>query len=105
MFIPPFVTHLDCSRTVSVVSPTHWLVCDLLFLGPGEIIGIGLADVREAQYELQGLQDYMFRLDRTRVIDATVQGSLARFINHCCDVRVRSVLDLLSAWGVAGIRG
>ena len=27
----------------------------------------------------------MFRIDRQEVVDATMSGSMARFINHCCD--------------------
>jgi len=27
----------------------------------------------------------MFRLDENRVIDATLEGGLARYINHSCD--------------------
>jgi histone-lysine N-methyltransferase MLL3 len=27
----------------------------------------------------------MFRLDEDRVIDATLKGGLARYINHCCN--------------------
>ena len=28
---------------------------------------------------------YMFRLDDHRVIDATLSGGLARYVNHSCD--------------------
>ena len=28
---------------------------------------------------------YMFRLDDNRVIDATLSGGLARYVNHSCD--------------------
>jgi len=27
---------------------------------------------------------YMFRLDDNTVLDATVKGNIARFMNHCC---------------------
>ena len=30
--------------------------------------------------------DYMFRLDLNCIIDATRKGSMARYINHSCDV-------------------
>ena len=29
----------------------------------------------------------MFRIDDMDVVDATMQGNAARFINHCCEVR------------------
>jgi SET domain-containing protein len=35
----------------------------------------------------QGIGCYMFRIDDTDVVDATMKGSAARFINHSCDVR------------------
>lgn len=28
---------------------------------------------------------YMFRLDEERVVDATISGGLARYINHSCN--------------------
>ena len=35
---------------------------------------------------LQGIGCYMFRIDDLEVVDATMKGSAARFINHSCDV-------------------
>ena len=35
---------------------------------------------------LQGIGCYMFRIDDYDVIDATLHGSAARFINHSCEV-------------------
>jgi len=28
---------------------------------------------------------YLFRLDKTDIIDATRKGGMARFMNHCCE--------------------
>ncbi len=54
----------------------------------GEIIGQGLADLRESrdygEHTKYRHSCYMFRLDNHRVIDATKIGNAARFINHCC---------------------
>ena len=51
----------------------------------GEIIRQPVADIREKQYEISGEDScYMFRLDRTRVIDSTGIGCMARFMNHSC---------------------
>ena len=33
----------------------------------------------------QGIGCYMFRIDDGEVVDATVHGNAARFINHCCE--------------------
>ena len=34
----------------------------------------------------QGIGCYMFRIDDCEVVDATMHGSAARFINHSCEV-------------------
>lgn len=52
----------------------------------GELIRNALADRREEEYHsLRIGSDYMFRVDRNTVVDATRKGSLARFINHSCE--------------------
>ena len=48
-----------------------------------------VADKKEKVYEEgafkgQGGDCYMFRLDGECVLDATLRGNVARFINHCC---------------------
>ena len=46
-----------------------------------------MADMREKQYEEQGIgSSYLFRVDQDTIIDATKCGNLARFINHSCNV-------------------
>ena len=51
----------------------------------GEIVRQCIADKREAAYEISGEGScYMFRLDMSRIVDATVVGAMARFMNHCC---------------------
>ena len=37
-------------------------------------------------YIFQGIGCYMFRVDGTYVVDATMCGNAARFINHSCEV-------------------
>lgn len=51
----------------------------------GEIIRTELAETREKKYEARNRGIYMFRLDEERVIDATLSGGLARYINHSCN--------------------
>ncbi|KAJ2078005.1 histone methyltransferase set1 [Coemansia sp. RSA 988] len=52
----------------------------------GECIRAELADLREEQYEREGIgSSYLFRVDDDTVIDATKCGNVARFINHCCE--------------------
>jgi hypothetical protein len=54
----------------------------------GEILRETIADEREKRAERAGNGDggscYMFRLDDDHVVDATVKGNCARFINHSC---------------------
>uniref|UniRef100_A0A7S4F0W4 Histone-lysine N-methyltransferase n=1 Tax=Chrysotila carterae TaxID=13221 RepID=A0A7S4F0W4_CHRCT len=55
----------------------------------GQAIRSILADAREKKYEGgalkgQGGDCYMFRVDDNVVLDATMCGNIARFINHCC---------------------
>lgn len=53
----------------------------------GEVVRQAVADERERKYEAKGIgSSYLFRVDHDYIIDATKQGNLARFINHCCDV-------------------
>lgn len=41
--------------------------------------------MREKRYVAQNRGVYMFRVDEEYVIDATMAGGLARYINHSCD--------------------
>ena len=53
----------------------------------GDVVRQAVADERERRYEESGIgSSYMFRVDQDTIIDATHNGNLARFINHCCDV-------------------
>ncbi|ROT63450.1 trithorax [Penaeus vannamei] len=52
--------------------------------------------MREKDYESKGIGCYMFRIDDDTVIDATMHGNAARFINHSCDPNCYSrVVDIL----------
>ncbi|KAG8236142.1 hypothetical protein J437_LFUL001593, partial [Ladona fulva] len=51
----------------------------------GEVIRSSLTDTREKTYEAKGMGCYMFRIDEQTVVDATMRGNAARFINHSCD--------------------
>ncbi|XP_062204737.1 histone-lysine N-methyltransferase ATXR7 isoform X2 [Phragmites australis] len=52
----------------------------------GELIRRRVSDIRESQYEKNGIgSSYLFRLDDDYVVDATKRGGLARFINHSCE--------------------
>ena len=52
----------------------------------GELIRAMLTDKREKFYESRGIGCYMFKIDDDTVVDATMRGNAARFINHSCDV-------------------
>ncbi|KAI5699736.1 hypothetical protein M8J76_013503 [Diaphorina citri] len=51
----------------------------------GEVIRASVSDKREKQYMDKGIGCYMFKIDDRFVIDATMKGNAARFINHSCD--------------------
>lgn len=53
----------------------------------GEVIRNEVANKREKLYEQQNRGIYMFRLDDDNVVDATMSGCLARYINHSCEVK------------------
>ncbi|XP_064207004.1 histone-lysine N-methyltransferase 2A-like isoform X3 [Anguilla rostrata] len=51
----------------------------------GNVIRSVLTDKREKYYDSKGVGCYMFRIDDYEVVDATVHGNAARFINHSCE--------------------
>lgn len=60
---------------------------DMVIEYVGETIRQSVDDLRETQYEFEGINsNYMFRIDSDTIVDATKCGNLARFINHSCDV-------------------
>lgn len=52
----------------------------------GELIRSTLTDKRERYYDSRGIGCYMFKIDDNLVVDATMRGNAARFINHSCEV-------------------
>lgn len=61
----------------------------------GELIRSTLTDKRERYYDSKGIGCYMFKIDDNLVVDATMSGTAARFINHSCDVRFANYLDFI----------
>ncbi|XP_075227822.1 histone lysine N-methyltransferase trithorax [Lycorma delicatula] len=62
----------------------------------GEVIRSALTDKRERYYTSKGIGCYMFRIDDNFVVDATMKGNAARFINHSCEPNCYSrVVDIL----------
>jgi SET domain len=59
---------------------------DMIVEYRGELIENAMAEKREKEYEAAKIgSDYMFRLDKDTVCDATKVGNVARFINASCD--------------------
>ena len=71
----------------SRTSPANRLGLGAGCAAPGEIIRQKLAHKREHQYLQRGIACYLFALDGELIIDSSMKGNSARFINHCCDVR------------------
>lgn len=59
---------------------------DMVIEYVGSVVRQSVADLREKQYEQSGIgSSYLFRVDHETIIDATMNGNLARFINHSCN--------------------
>ncbi|KAI8465999.1 MAG: hypothetical protein J3K34DRAFT_524920 [Monoraphidium minutum] len=57
----------------------------------GEVVRAKVADIRERRYQAAGVDStYLMALSQDEVVDATVAGSVARFINHSCGPNCRS---------------
>jgi hypothetical protein len=50
----------------------------------GDIVPMAEADAREERYRQAGTAIYLFGLSDDFVIDATMTGNVARFVNHSC---------------------
>ncbi len=61
----------------------------------GQLIRSTLTDKRERYYDSKGIGCYMFKIDDNKVIDATLSGTAARFINHSCDVSYYNLLHTI----------
>ena len=64
----------------------------------GQAIGKVIADKRERLYEQRGMGScYMFKIEEDCIIDATLTGNRARFINHSCDpnCKTKTVTDVV----------
>ena len=62
----------------------------------GQQIRSILTDYRERYYDRRGIGCYMFRLDDDVVVDATMSGNAARFINHSCEVSPKDLFRVAS---------
>ena len=61
----------------------------------GDLIRNEVANRREKEYDNQNRGVYMFRIDNDTVVDATMTGGPARYINHsCCPNCVAEVVDV-----------
>jgi hypothetical protein len=67
------------------ISPES-LICEYT----GDLVRATIADMRERKYTRSGMQMYLFRIDNDLIVDATVRGGKARFLNHSCCPNLRS---------------
>ncbi|XP_029303050.1 LOW QUALITY PROTEIN: histone-lysine N-methyltransferase 2A [Cottoperca gobio] len=68
---------LFCKKTIDAA--------EMIIEYSGNVIRSVLTDKREKYYDGKGIGCYMFRIDDYEVVDATVHGNAARFINHSCE--------------------
>ncbi|XP_031716498.1 histone-lysine N-methyltransferase 2A isoform X2 [Anarrhichthys ocellatus] len=68
---------LFCKKTIDAA--------EMVIEYSGNVIRSVLTDKREKYYDGKGIGCYMFRIDDYEVVDATVHGNAARFINHSCE--------------------
>ncbi|KAM9299526.1 histone-lysine N-methyltransferase 2B [Gastrophryne carolinensis] len=68
---------LFCKRTIDAG--------EMVIEYSGNVIRAVLTDKREKYYDSKGIGCYMFRIDDFDVVDATMHGNAARFINHSCE--------------------
>ncbi|XP_041758803.1 histone-lysine N-methyltransferase 2A isoform X1 [Coregonus clupeaformis] len=63
----------------------------------GNVIRAVLTDKKEKYYDSKGIGCYMFRIDDFDVVDATMHGNAARFINHSCEPNCYSRVILVDS--------
>jgi len=64
----------------------HIAAKELVIEYVGDVVRQAVADAREKMYQKRGIgSSYLFRIDEDSIVDATMTGNLARFMNHSCD--------------------
>ncbi|EGG23632.1 hypothetical protein DFA_05766 [Cavenderia fasciculata] len=67
----------------------------------GEIIRQKIADERERKYQNDGVDCFMFAIEKDVIVDATFKGNRARFANHSCEPNAKT--KIISIDGVKKI--
>ncbi|XP_024316458.1 histone-lysine N-methyltransferase set1-like [Brachypodium distachyon] len=70
---------------LGVMAVTDIMKGELIVEYIGERMPKWVADLRGLRYEKAGKGDYFFKIDAGLVIDATLRGGIARYINHSCE--------------------
>eukprot|EP00906_Rhabdomonas_costata_P034531 RCo048587 len=90
--------HKSCIHNFGLFSCEMIAPGDFVVEYVGERIRSSMADIREQRYRQMGLSStYLFKASDYEVIDATMKGNLARFINHSCEPNCRAVVHRVSA--------
>lgn len=79
---------------LGVFTPVAISANTLIMEYKGEVIGKCVSDKREKLYKMNNLNSiYMFAVSEDRIIDATLMGNKARYVNHSCNPNCEAVLS------------
>lgn len=77
---------------LGIFTPIEIPANTLLMEYKGEIIGKCVSDKREKLYKKHNIESvYMFSVSEDMIIDATMTGNKARYINHSCDPNCEAI--------------
>ncbi|KAK9810068.1 hypothetical protein WJX72_004247 [[Myrmecia] bisecta] len=80
-----FVVRRSSIAEQGVFTTEYVSAAEMIMEYVGELVRRPLSDIRERSYKRTGWGLYFFAIDADFVIDATMRGNMARYINHSCN--------------------
>ena len=101
-FPPSVAPHSACMSHPRLLFSRRFTIRRFCLISqPGSLIRSSLSERLNLRYKTIG--DYIFRIDETTHVDATVAGNMARFMNHSCAPNCYSrVLEVGRMLGASG---